>query len=73
MGGDSWEPALLESEVKGLVRKQRKQKQKTRQRSKTAERLAAKNLKRRAPTEQRADYPCKAARRGVQPAAGVDL
>ena len=70
MGGDSWDAALLESEVRGLVRKQRKQKQKTRQRSKTAERLAAKNLKRRAPTEQRADYPCKAAGPGVQPAAG---
>ena len=78
MGGDSWDAALLESEVQGLVAKQRKQKQKTRQRSKTAERLAAKNLKRRAPTEQlmddsprqRAEKPPKAAGPGVQPAAG---
>ena len=70
MGGDSWDAALLESEVQGLVANQRKQKQKARQRSKTAERLAAKNLKRRAPTGQRAEKPCKAAGPGVQPAAG---
>ena len=70
MGGDSWDAALLESEVQGFVAKPRKQKQKTRQRSKTAERLAAKNLKRRAPTGQRAEKPRKAAGPGVQPAAG---
>ena len=71
MGGDSWDAALLESEVQGLVANQRKQKQKARQRSKTAERLAAKNLKRRAPTGQRAEKPRKkAAGPGVQPAQG---
>ena len=70
MGGDSWDAALLESEVQGLVANQRKQKQKARRRSKTAERLAAKNLKRRAPTGQRAEKPRKAAGPGVQPAAG---
>ena len=36
MGGDSWDAALLESEVQGFVAHQRKQKQKACQRSKTA-------------------------------------
>ena len=56
--------------VRGLVAKKRKQKLKARQRSKTAERLAAKKWKRRAPTGQRAEKPRKAAGPGVQPAAG---
>ena len=72
MGGDSWGAALLEWEVRGVVADHRKQKQKVRQRSKAAERQAAKNLKRRAPTGQRAEKPRKAAGAGVQPAEGVD-
>ena len=78
MGGDSWDAALLELEVRGVVANHRKQKQKVRQRSKAAERHAAKNLKRRAPTEQlmddsprqRAEKPPKAAGPGVQAALG---
>ena len=71
MGGDSWGAALLELEVRGVVANHRKQKQKVRQRSKAAERQAAKNPKRRAPTGQRAEKPRKkAAGPGVQPAAG---
>ena len=71
MGGDSWGAALLELEVRGVVANHRKQKQKVRQRSKAAERQAAQNLKRRAPTGQRAEKPRKkAAGPGVQPALG---
>ena len=84
MGSDSWDMALLESEVRGLVKNQRKQKQNTRQRSKTADGLAAKHLKRRAPTEQgdekpgkaagkRDEKPGKAAGPRVEPAAGSNL
>ena len=71
MGGDSWGAALLELEVRGVVANHRKQKQKARQRSKAAERQAAKNLKRRrTPTGQRAEKPPKAAGPGVQAALG---